>query len=171
MRKNRYYQYYVEGETERKLINILKTEFQTIYPGKVSVLNPVQEKITPLRIQGFKKNTIVVLVFDTDNDRNITILEYNIQFLKSNKNIVEVLCIPQVNNLEDELLRSCNISNVKELTGSKSNKEFKTDILRQSNMKDKLEAKNFSIDDFWSIEPSNGYKHIANDAIKIKYPC
>ena len=61
-----YFQYYVEGEDEEKLVNVLKSDMQCIEAGKVQVLNPVLEKITPLRLRTLKKNTSVVLVFDTD---------------------------------------------------------------------------------------------------------
>lgn len=61
-----YFQYYVEGEDEEKLVNVLKSDMQCIEAGKVQVLNPVLEKITPLRIRTLKKNTTVILVFDTD---------------------------------------------------------------------------------------------------------
>lgn len=61
-----YFQYYVEGEDEEKLVNVLKSDMQCIEAGKVQVLNPVLEKITPLRLCTLKKNTTVILVFDTD---------------------------------------------------------------------------------------------------------
>ena len=61
-----YFQYYVEGEDEEKLVNVLKSDMQCIEAGKVQVLNPVLEKITPLRLRTLKKNTTVNLVFDTD---------------------------------------------------------------------------------------------------------
>ncbi|CDE55174.1 putative uncharacterized protein [Roseburia sp. CAG:303] len=61
-----YFQYYVEGEDEEKLVNVLKSDMQCIEAGKVQVLNPVLEKITPLRLRTLKKNTTVILVFDTD---------------------------------------------------------------------------------------------------------
>ena len=61
-----YFQYYVEGEDEEKLVNVLKSDMQCIEAGKVQVLNPVLEKITPLRLRTLKKNATVILVFDTD---------------------------------------------------------------------------------------------------------
>lgn len=58
-----YFQYYVEGEDEEKLINVLKSDMQCIVAGKVQVLNPVTEKITAMRLRTLKKYTIV-LSFD-----------------------------------------------------------------------------------------------------------
>ena len=42
----------------------------------------------------------------------------------------DVICITQVHNLEDELKRSCNIRQIKDLLGSKSNSEFKHDLIK-----------------------------------------
>ena len=42
----KYYQYYVEGQDEEKIIQVLKTELQLIEPGKVEKFNVVSEKFT-----------------------------------------------------------------------------------------------------------------------------
>ena len=76
----KYYQYYVEGQDEEKIIQVLKTELQLIAPGKVEKFNVVSEKFTELRIMPLKMGTIVVLVFDTDAG-NIDTLKENIKFL------------------------------------------------------------------------------------------
>jgi len=39
MIRNKYYHYFVEGESEEKIVNILKTELQWIVPGKVQKFN------------------------------------------------------------------------------------------------------------------------------------
>ena len=41
-------------------------------------------------------------------------------------------------NLEDELIRSCDIRQIKELTGSKSNKDFKRDVIKDNSFHKKL---------------------------------
>ncbi len=46
--------------------------------------------------------------------------------------VKEVICITQVKNLEDELLRSCDVKQIKELTGSKSNSNYKRDMLNDA---------------------------------------
>ena len=43
-----------------------------------------------------KTGTTVVLVYDTDVEMNTKILDENIAFLKRQKGIKEVICIPQV---------------------------------------------------------------------------
>lgn len=167
MSKSKYYQYFVEGKTEEKIVNVLKTDLQVILPGKVQVFNVVQQELTKLRLMSLKKDTTVILIFDTDTG-SLDILQYNLDFLHKEKSIKEVICITQVENLEDELVRSCNVKNIKELTNSKSNKEFKHDMIKDSKFAFKLKNKCFDINIFWSSNPKNQYKIISNKAYKIK---
>ena len=60
-----------------------------------------------------------VLLFDTDNDGE-GMLKKNIEKLRELPNIRDVICIPQVKNLEDELCYSCQLRDIRELTNSKS---------------------------------------------------
>ena len=163
----KYYQYYVEGQDEEKLIQVLKTELRLIEPGKVEKFNVVSEELTKLRIMSLKMGTIVVLVFDTDAG-NINTLKKNIKFLKEQNAIKNVLCITQVKNLEDELKRSCDIKDVKELTGSKSNSDFKHDIRKEKQFGKKLLKKGFDIKNFCAQTDNYIYKEISNDANEIK---
>ena len=41
MGKNKYYQYFVEGDDDKKFIDTLKTEMQLIIPGKVQKFNVI----------------------------------------------------------------------------------------------------------------------------------
>lgn len=45
MCQDEYYQYFVEGEDEEKLVKVLKTDMQLIAPGKVSCFNVVEKKL------------------------------------------------------------------------------------------------------------------------------
>lgn len=65
-----YYQYFVEGENEEKLLKVLKTDMGLIEAGKIQKFNVVQEKITNARLMSLKEKTIVVLVFDTDTGKD-----------------------------------------------------------------------------------------------------
>lgn len=168
MAQCKYYHYYAEGETDVKMISTLKTEYQCVQPGKVEHFNVIQKELTAIRVMALKKGTIVVLVFDTDITSNTSILNKNIEFLKKQKNIDKVICITQILNLEDELIRSCNISTIKELTGSKSNSDFKNDMIKQSNFKKKLEDKDFNFNKFWNCSASNVFNYIKNEASSIK---
>lgn len=112
MRKSGIYQYYVEGEDERSLLNTLKLDLRCIESGKIDKFNVIQSRFTTARMRTLKTGTTVVLVYDTDVEMNTKILDENIAFLKRQKGIKEVICIPQVRNLEDELVRACNIKNM-----------------------------------------------------------
>ena len=96
-----------------------------------------------------KPGTIVILVFDTDKDET-EILDWNLVFLKKQSNIKKVICIPEVKNLEDELVRSCDITKVKDLMKSKSNSEYKHDLVQCKNLKQVLVNKRFNVDCFWT---------------------
>lgn len=165
-----YYHYFVEGETDEKMISILKTNLQHIHPGKVEIVNVVTNKIKNSMIMKLKKRTIVVLVFDTDRVET-SVLKDNINFLIKQRNVVSsVICIPQCKNLEDELVYSCNISRIKVLTNSKSNKDFKKDFLHISdqNAASRLEINGFDINKLWSRSPDYPYQDIQNRALLIK---
>ena len=164
---SKYYHYFVEGEDEKKLLSVLKTDLQLVIPGKVEHFNIVQEKITKPRIMALKNGTTIILVFDTDVG-NVDILNDNIKFLKRQSNVQDVFCVTQVKNLEDELIRSCDIRQIKELTGSKSNKDFKADLLKEKNLDKKLKAKNFDFTKFWTKSPQGNFSSVQNDADKIK---
>ena len=93
------YQYYVEGQDEKKLVDTLKSNGY-IVSGKVEVFNVLQEPFTLLRIRPLKQNTVVILIFDTDVEM-VEVLIENIKFLKRQKNVKEIWCVTQVKNLED----------------------------------------------------------------------
>ena len=52
-------------------------------------------------------------------------------------------------NLEDELKRATNVKEIREILNSKSNKDWKRDMLNTINLLEKLEKKNFQISKFW----------------------
>ncbi len=165
--KNKYYQYFVEGEDEKKLLNTLKNQLRVIQPGKVQKLNVVESKISTNIIRTLKQGTIVILVFDTDTN-NTDILNWNIKKLNDSHVISKVITVPQVKNLEDELLRSCNIKDIKDLLNSRSKKEYKSDLIRVTNLDAKLIEHRFDISLFWNKQPGIPYQHIINGSAEIK---
>lgn len=167
MGRNKYYQYFVEGDDDKKIVDTLKTEMQLIIPGKVQKFNVVEKLLNNNHIMSLKEGTHVVLVFDIDTD-NVEILKQNIRFLNTQKTVKEVICVMQVQNLEDELVRCCNIRQIKELTKSKSNKDFKTDVLHISNLEKRLKECGFDFSKLWVSVPGNVYKGIEHSAHKIK---
>ena len=71
-------------------------------------------------------------------------------------------------NLEDELIRCCNIRKIKDLLGSKSEKEYKADLIKEKNLAKKLTEKEFDIKHLWIMSDTERYKEIENGAQKIK---
>ena len=165
--KSKYVQYYVEGEDEVKLINTLKTDLRVIQPGKVQKLNVVERLFTNARLMSLAPGTRVVLVFDTDTG-HLDILNQNLAILSRCSAISEIVTIPQVPNLEGELIRSCGIKQITQLLGSKLREEFKSDLIRVSNLGSKLRAHHFDIKQFWSGTPASPYEQIKNQADMVK---
>ena len=168
MRKQEIYHYYVEGEDEKKLLEVLKRDFGCIESGKVDKVNAVQTKFSIARIRALKPNTIVVLIYDTDVEDGLAILQYNVDFLRKQKGIKRVICIPQVKNLEEELLYSCNIKNITELTKSDSRTNYKRDLINCNNLAARLTACGFNMAKLWNRTPSNKFKMFGNEAERIK---
>lgn len=168
MRKKAIYHYYVEGEDERSLLNTLKRDMGCIESGKVDKFNVIQNRFTIARIRPLKPGTIVVLVYDTDVENNMEILQYNVELLKKQSGIKDVLCIPQMKNLEDELIRACKIKSIEELTKSGTKTNYKSDIISCSNLGARLCKCQFDISKFWSQIPANNFRKFGNDAERIK---
>lgn len=75
---------------------------------------------------------------------------------------------PQVKNLEDELLRACQIKSIRQVTHSASNTDYKRDLISCNNLKARLNKCGFDISRFWSQVPTNRFRDFGNDAHKIK---
>ena len=165
--KSKYVLYYVEGEDEVKLIDVLKSNLRVIRAGKVQKLNVLQQEITTARLRTIKPATMIVLVFDTDTN-NLDILKENLKILESCTSVSEIVTIPQCHNLEEELIRSCNIKSITQLLNSKSRTEFKTDLIRVSNLDKKLNEHQFDSTVFWSGKPQPPYDEIPNQSDRIK---
>ena len=165
--RTKYVQYYVEGDDEEKLVNVLKNDLRVIRPGKVQKMNVVQNEFTEMRLRPLLPGTMAVLIFDVDAG-NPEILHKNIRMLKEYPRISEVVTIPQVRKLEDELVRSCGLKNIKELLNSKSRSKFKSDIVKVSNLASKLQEHGFDINKFWIGNATSPYEGIMNQSEKIK---
>ena len=163
---NNRFQYFVEGETEKKLIEELKKEQSYIISGKVSVFNVIEKKIPNAVITDLRNSTVAILVFDTDK-KEISVLQENITRLKRCKNIKEIWCVMQVEDLEDELIRATDVKEIKELIGCRSNNDFKRDFLREKRLMYKLRNHQFQIEKMWVTQPSEEYKSFRNDGKRI----
>ena len=96
------------------------------------------------------------------------ILDENIKIIKNSNNVRDIICIPQIKNLEDELIYSTNITKIIDLLESKSKKDFKNDFNNCKNLIKKLEDKEFKVSKIWSREAVDIFKKYKNEAIKIK---
>ena len=157
--------YFVEGENERKLIETIKNKY--LYSGKIKIINTIQNKVPNSILRTLERETVVVLVFDTDVEK-IDVLDENIKLIKSSNNVKDVICIPQIKNLEDELIYSTNINKIVDLLESKSKKDFKNDFNNCKNLMKKLENKEFKISKLWSRNAVDIYKKYKNDSEVIK---
>ena len=162
-----YVQYYVEGENEERLISVLKTDLMVIRPGKVQKLNVVERALSNARLMALRPRTVAVLAFDTDTG-HVDILKRNVEMLKGCRNVSEIVLVPQVKNLEEELVRACGLRDIRDLLSSRSRQEFKSDLLRVTNLAGKLRERGFDIGRFWSCTPTYPYESIPNQAGRIK---
>lgn len=160
---NKVFQYYVEGPCERKIIEELK-KYGYIAPGKISVKNVQQELLSNLHLRSLRKGTTIILVFDTDVV-NKDILNNNLRLLNQ-YDFKDVYCVLQVNNLEDELIKSTDIKDIKELLNSKSNSDFKKDLIDEKNLIKKLNFHKFDINKMWNS--TSDQLELSNDGNKIK---
>lgn len=167
------YQYYVEGPCEKKILEELK-KIQAVIAGRVNIFNAAQEAFTQERLRLLSSNTVAILLLDTDAG-NYEILSKNIRLLKKNRNIKDVWLVLQVDNLEKELLRATDVREIKDLIGSKSNKDFKSAFLSEKNLMVKLIQHNMKYECLWTTEPNGIYKEFENDGWRIKrldsFPC
>ena len=157
------FQYYVEGKCEKKLVRTLIDQ-RLIIAGQTYVLNPVQDSIKPTHLRVLPPKTNNILIFDTDafdtGISEVDILKKNIACLKSCKNIRNIIIIPQVRNLEEELLRCTNIRHIRNLVNCPHDSDFKTAFIEEKRLFDKLQSHNFDFRKLWSSEPTQSLQSI-----------
>lgn len=162
-------QYFVEGECEEHLIKSVKNKY--ILSGKIKVLNVTMKKITLNHIRLLSPKTICVFVIDVDTylqgNNTTEILEKNIKLLESKK--FKVVLIPQINNLEEEIIYSTSVKKCfTELLGIASKKDFKKEFIKCTKLLEKLEEKNFDINKLWSRDATIKAKCLKNMSKDIK---
>ena len=148
--------YFVEGECEKKLLTALKEQPSVVLPGRVKVRNVVSGLIPKSELLALKPNTDVVLVFDTDVP-NTNILKINLDNIKKYTRSVRILTVLQVPDFEAEIVRSTDAKQVKEITQSKSNTDFKRDFCRLSDCRSTLIKHHFDISKMWKQKPTGAY--------------
>jgi len=167
MGHRRIFRYLVEGKCEKILVESLQ-KMEYIEPGAIEIFNVVGHCLPQRKLYSLQPNTIIVMIFDTDTTQ-IDILKDNISLLKAHrKRVRQILCIPQVQNLEEELKRSCSLTDLRNLFGSKSEKDFKRDLIKCSNLGQALRNHSFSIEAFWSSKPTGIFCQFQNESSIIK---
>ncbi|MDO4711414.1 MAG: hypothetical protein Q4A75_05505 [Peptostreptococcaceae bacterium] len=170
MRTNDIIVYIVEGETEQQIIKAIKNKY--IVAGRIYVQNLTQSEISQTFIRTLKPKTKVVIVFDTDveKDHAVDTLRDNIKKLRKSSQVKQVISLPQIKNIEDEIVYSTKVKTIRDLINSKSEKDFKRDLINthESHILSALEKKHFDIVKFWSRDPQNCYCEFKNESKNVK---
>lgn len=148
-------------------MNALKEAPQKIQPGRVKVLNVVQEYLTKSQLITIQPGSTVALVFDTDV-KQTDCLKENINRLKKFCSKVKIIYLPQVLNFEDEIVRCSDIKSITDLTHSKSTKDFKRDFCAMSNVRQVLEKANLKVERLWTETPSKEFSFFSENSQNIK---
>lgn len=165
---NRIYRYFVEGECEEKLIDALKmSSINGILPGKVEVFNVINKRLTPARLVIIPKDAVIILVYDVDIEKT-DILEENLELLKTH-GYKHIHHVHSINNFEDEIVFSTNITNIHKMYSTNNIEEFKTKFMHQSNILNKLKRYKFDSNKLWSRLVKKGpFKKYSNEeSIKL----
>ena len=159
--------YFVEGKCEATLLAALKERPQKIVSGRVKIFNVIENVIPRSQLVTIQAGTIIVFVFDTDVP-NTESLKKNIQLVSAYCSKPKLVFLPQVMNLEDELVRCTDIRNVSELTRSKSAKDFKRDFCAMTNCRDVLERHQIDVSQLWTQDPPEVFRFIPPNSKTIK---
>ena len=161
--------YYVEGSCEQQLIAALKEKPARLIPGKVRVFNVIQNLIPKSQMISIQTGTTVVLVFDTDVSQTAT-LRKNLELLNRYCGRLQIVYLPQVLKIEDELTRCTNVKSVVELTRSNSVRNFKTDFcrLKVRDCRAMLERHRLDVGRLWMTAPPKSFDFIENNGEQVK---
>ena len=159
--------YFVEGKCEVTLLRALKENPQKILPGQIREFNLIQQVIPKSILMMIRPGTKVVFVFDTD----VPVTQYlrsNIYLVKKTCTKVEIIFLPQVKNLEDELERCTDVSRVSDLTQSASKKDFKRDFCAKKNCRVILDRHNLDVSKLWMTTRPKEFSFVSSNGNKIK---
>lgn len=159
--------YFVEGKCEATLLAALKEQPQKVVPGRVKVFNIITNLIPRSQLVTIQSGTTVVFVFDTDVPVTEA-LKKNIELVSTYCSKTKVVFLPQVKNLEDELVRCTDISSVTELTRSKSVKDFKRDFCALTNCRDVLNRHQLDVLRLWTQNPPEVFRFVSVNSNLIK---
>lgn len=160
--------YYVEGPCEEKLISALKENPSMLLPGKVKPFNIIQNLIPRSQLLALQPGTLVVFVFDTDVP-NTVVLQKNVELIARYCR-VQIIYLPQVVNLEDELVRCTDVRSVQELTRSNGIRNFKSDFckLKPKDCRSMLERHRIDVSRLWTTNTPETFSFVQKNSSKVK---
>lgn len=161
--------YYVEGPCEQQLISALKEAPEKLIPGKVKVFNVVQNLIPKSQMLSIQPGTTIAFVFDTDVEQTSK-LKKNIELLGRYCGKLKIVFLPQVLNLEDELVKSTDVKSVTELTKSNSIKNFKTDFckMKSKDYRAMLERHTLDCSKLWITRTPDAFEFVELNSSQVK---
>ena len=161
--------YYVEGPCEQQLVAALKQNPAKLIPGKIKVYNVVQNLIPKSQLLSIQCGTTIVLVFDTDVEQT-TNLKKNLERLRKYCGRLYIVYLPQVLNLEDELVRCTDVQNVIDLTRSNGVRNFKTDFckLKVKDCRAMLERHGLKTERPWTTKVPEAFAFVESNSNRIK---
>lgn len=145
----------------------LKERPQKILSGRVKIFNVIGNVIPRSQLVTIRDGTTIVFVFDTDVP-NTVFLRRNIQLISQYCHRSKLVFLPQVMNLEDELVRCTDIRNISELTHSKSIKDFKRDFCAMTNCRAVLDRHKLDVLRLWMQVPPEDFGFIPSNCKMIK---
>jgi len=160
--------YFYEGETELKLLKILKNTSR-IKPGKLKKFSLWKGCFRKIQ-RTVNKTDELFFVVDTDDIKSITIFKENIRLLRP----FNICLIVQCKNFEDELSYACEKSNAQQLfkdfykTSGKN--DFKSKFIKESSIENKLENNNFNFNKLW-VKNENFNNFLSKNHISINTNC
>jgi 2-phosphoglycerate kinase len=163
--------YFVEGECEKTLLrSFMFVDGPHFSPGKIEVLNFINEKISKAKARTINKSIRVAIVFDTDVE-SIDTLEENLKLLKNVSQLDDenIILIPSVKTFEDEITRSCGkITNIHQFFNTENIREFKNRFINHADIVSKLISLEFDLNKIWSKNPNGAFAKYHNSSGKIK---
>lgn len=162
--------YFVEGPCEKALIKaFMFCDGNQFSEGRVDVFNFVNERMTKAYARTIQRDSKVVIVIDTDVE-NTEVLEANIALLEKVSMIKreDIILVLSVKCFEDEIIYSCNLSNINQLFMTKGLDEFKRKFINHQNLHKKLLSVGFEMEKIWSKSATNVFSKYPNYGNKIK---
>lgn len=115
-----------------------------------------------------QSGTTVVFVFDTDVSQTSN-LQKNLELLGRYCGKLKIVFLPQVLNLEEELVRCTDVKTVTELTKSGSVKNFKTDFckMKTKECRSMLERHKLDCERLWMTKTPEGFAFVENNCSAV----